>query len=463
MTKQTRFSVLFGGVATGCLLTLFPASGVAQTTDREALVATLDSIARAHVENEMVPGVAISIVKDGVTLLEQGYGYVDLEWGIPTPADASFEIGSVTKQFTSASVMLLVEEGKLDLDADFTEYIDFDTKGRTIPLRRLLDHTSGIKGYTEMPVFGELTPRKLPRDTLVRILENEPVHFEPGTAHIYNNSAYFLLGLVIEAVSDMTYEDFVAERIFEPLGMTDSYYCSERAIRPNRAHGYDAAGPGQLIRARYLDHTWPYAAGSLCSTVGDLVRWNQALHGGEVLSESSYEAMTTPMPLEDGWPTTYAMGLGIGMRGDTRMISHGGGINGFLSDGKYFPDEELIVVVLQNSTGASPGVLANFLIREILGEVEAPEPVVATYSGSLDEFVGEYVGAARGPDMTMTITVEDGALAVSARGGPAAKPAYQEGLTWKRGNSEMTFMREGGEVVGMTLLSGGVLRLSKAR
>ena len=461
MIDETRLTVLLRSLTAACLLWIIPAVAAGQS-DRGTLVSTLDSVARAWVQNEMVPGVAVAVVKDGVTLLERGYGYVDLEWMILTPANASFEIGSVTKQFTSASVMLLVEEDKLDLDADFTQYIDFDTQGRTIPLRRLLDHTSGIKGYTEMPqALGELTPRKLPRDTLVRLLENEPVHFEPGTAHIYNNSGYFLLGLIIEAVSEMSYEEFVAQRIFEPLGMNDSYYCSESAVRANRAHGYDAAGPGQLIRAAYLDHTWPYAAGSLCSTVGDLVRWNQALHGGELLSAESYEKMITPMPLEDGWPMTYAMGLVISMRGDTRQIAHNGGINGFVSSGMYFPEERLIVVGVQNSTGANVGALTSALVQAVLGPVEPPEPVSETYSGSLDDFVGEYTGAARGPDITVSISVEDGGLAVSVRGGTAAKADYQGGLTWKRGTSEMTFTREGGRIVGATFLGGGILRLKK--
>jgi len=131
-----------------------------------------------------------------------------------------------------------------------------------------------------MQVFGELTPFELPRDTLLRLVEAEPFDFEPGGAQIYNNSANFLLGLVLEEVSGMSYEAFVAERLFGPAGMGGSYYCDELAVRDGRAHGYDAAGPDSLVRARYLDHTWPYAAGSLCSTVGDLVAWNRALHAG---------------------------------------------------------------------------------------------------------------------------------------------------------------------------------------
>ena len=309
-----------------------PASAQVGSVDRARLVEQLDSAARAHVEHDMVVGVSVAVVHGADTLLLSGYGLADLEWGVHTPVDAkaSYEIGSVTKQFTAAAVMQLVEEGRLDLAADISEYLpEFDSQGHEVPLRRLLDHTSGIKGYTEMPMFGELAMKDLPRDTLISMVEKEPFDFEPGTALIYNNSAYFFLGLIIERVSGQSYEEYVEEHLFTPLGMADSYYCSESAIRPGRAHGYDGSREG-LVRKRYLDHNWPYAAGSLCSTAGDLVRWNQALHGGEVLSEASYREMITPKPLDDGTPVRYAMGLGIDDRGGRRAIAHGGGINGYL-------------------------------------------------------------------------------------------------------------------------------------
>ena len=308
-------------VPTLALLAFIPTALDAQIHDRGGLVAALDSAARAHVEHAMVAGVSVAVVRGGDTLLERGYGYADLEWGIETPQDASasYEIGSITKQFTAAAIMQLVEEGKLDLDADFTDYLtDFDAQGHVVPLRRLLDHTSEIKGYTEMPGFGDLSKQDLPRDTLVSLVEAEPFEFEPGTAQIYNNSAFFFLGLIIERVSGESYEEYVQKHLFDELGMDDSYYCSESAIRENRAHGYDGSPEG-LQRKAYLDHAWPYAGGSLCSTAGDLILWNQALHGGSVVSQASYRAMTTPMPLVDGTPLDYAMGLGVGDRAGARV------------------------------------------------------------------------------------------------------------------------------------------------
>lgn len=435
------------------------------------LAVELDSAARAHVESPMVPGVSVAVVRGDETLLQRGYGFVDLEWDVPTPADgrASYQIGSVTKQFTAAAVLLLAEEGLVDLDADFTEYVDFDTRGRSIPLRRLLDHTSGVKGYTEMEVFRELSIRDLPRDTLVRLVEAEPLEFEPGTALIYNNSAYFLLGLIVEEVSGMPYEDFVAERLFEPADMDDSYYCDELAVRDGRAHGYDVAAPDpetraddgpaasdSLIRARYLDHTWPYSAGSLCSTVDDLVAWNRSLHGGRLLTDASYEAMTTPAPLEDGTAIRYAMGLSVDtLWGGRRVIAHGGGINGFVSALAYYPEEDLTVVVLQNAA-AQPGAgaLAGELAEIVLGPAAEPDEVA--FEGDLEGLAGVYRGPARGRTLTLRVSAEDGALSIregeegddlAIREGEEDEdpvtPSYRGDVRWEDGNVRYIFARDG--------------------
>jgi CubicO group peptidase (beta-lactamase class C family) len=439
-----------GGAAVVALVAACsPASSSAgQEPGRDALRASLDSAARAYVEHEMVAGVSVAVVRGEDTLLSHGYGYADLEWDVPTPEDASasYEIGSVTKQFTAAAVLKLIEEGTLDLDADVTEYLpDFDTQGRAVPVRRLLDHTSGIKGYTEMPAFGDLAMRDLPRDTLVSLVEAEPFEFEPGTALIYNNSAYFLLGLIIEKVSGQSYEEYVQEHLFDALGMESSYYCSEDAVRDDRAHGYDGS-PDGLVRKGYLDHLWPYAAGSLCSTTGDLVRWNRALHGGEALSRESYAALTTPSPLEDGTPIRYAMGLGVDDRGGRRVIAHGGGINGFLSDGRYYPDEDLIIVVLQNSTGPQgPGDLGAALADLVLGPLPGPE--ASPYDGELDELVGTYRGPARGRSLTMTVTRRGNDLVFTPEGSEeVSEPVHIGDMTWEDGRTQFHFLREGGRV-----------------
>lgn len=346
--------------AVAVVLCVFASPAAAQRS-RAEIVEVLDSIAESPVVEGRVAGLAVAVVRGGDTLLMKGYGKADLEWDVPMPVDAVFEIGSVTKQFTAAAVLKLRDEGKLDLDADITEYLpDYPTQGHRIPVRRLLDHTSGIKGYTEMASFAAIGPRRLPRDSLVALFAAEPFDFPPGEAQIYNNSAYFLLGLIIEKVSGVSYEEYVERELFAKLGMARSSYCSNSDVVARRARGYQSMG-GVLVRAPYLDHTWPYAAGSLCSTVGDLITWLRALHGGGVLPEVSYREMIAPARLADGTPLRYGMGLALTPDSRNRpAIHHGGGIFGFVSDTRYYPDEDLYVVVLVNTTGnLSPAAIAD--------------------------------------------------------------------------------------------------------
>jgi len=463
--RLARSTRLLPTGATALVLAAIPLSIHAQIADRSRLVTALDSAARAHAAAPTVAGISVAVVRGQDTLLLRGYGQADIEWSVPTPPDASasYEIGSITKQFTSAAILQLVEQGKLDLDADFTKYLPaFDTRRHVIPLRRLLDHTSGIKGYTEMTVFSELAMKKLPRDSLRTLVEQQPLDFEPGTAQIYNNTAFFLLGLIIEKVSGQTYEEYVRKSLFEPAGMTDSYYCSETAVRPRKAHGYDV-GPGGLGLKRYLDHTWPYAAGSLCSTARDLVRWNRALHGGRLLKPESHKALITPAPLLDGTPLQYAMGLGIGSRGGRRFISHGGGINGYVSDAQYFPDDDLLIVVLQNSTGPrGAAALGAALAGLILGPVPAPQ--AAPFTGDLNGLLGEYAGPGRGAHLHMTVTRDGDQLVFTAAGQQnGARPVHTGNGVWVVGGTRFWFVQAGARAIELRMEQGGHVVLHRVR
>ena len=241
-----------------------PAAARAQDSGLEAFV---DSIVAESLEDGRLAGTAIGVTSGGETLLMKGYGWGDLEWDEAMPGDAILEIGSVTKQFTAVAALMRWEQGELDLDADITDYLpDYDTQGRAVPVRMLFDHTSGIQGYTEMPsAMNELATRRLPRDTLVSLFEAAPFQFEPGTALIYNNSAFFLLGLIVEAVSGQGYDDFLEEHVFPVADMGDTSYCTNDEIWERRAHGYSAATDG-LERAAYLDHTCSVVNSSLPSS-----------------------------------------------------------------------------------------------------------------------------------------------------------------------------------------------------
>jgi len=416
-----------------------------QTRDRARIAAAVDSIVADALKDGRAAGMSVALVRGRDTLVMKGYGFADLEFAVATPPAAIYEIGSVTKQFTAAAVLLLQEQGKLSLEHELTRYLpDYPTQGRRLTIRRLLDHTSGIKGYTEMPEFGELMVRKLPRDTLTKLFAARPFEFEPGEGAIYNNSAYFLLGLIIEMASGTKYEDFIQTHLFERSGMKDSRYCSERAVIKNRAHGYDMGPDRRLVRAAYLDHTWPYAAGSLCSTVGDLIAWNHALHGGRLLSSASYEELITPGKLNDGTVLRYAKGLGVDSLLGRRAIAHGGGINGFLSDLKYFPDDSLHVAVLVNTAGpVSPSAIATAIARYVLGP--APDPAITAFTGNADEYVGAFRGPARGGEATVTIAKDStGALTWKFRNGQPTRLLHFRDGRFGAGNTRITFVRENG-------------------
>jgi CubicO group peptidase (beta-lactamase class C family) len=411
--------------------------------DRAALVKKLDSLAGSGVLENRAAGIAAAVVRGNDTLLLKGYGKADVEWNIAMPADAMFEIGSVTKQFTAVALLQLRDEGKLSLDDEITKWLpDFDTRGNKLTLRRLLDHTSGIKGITEMPEFGNLVNNnRFPRDSAYALIKRYPFEFATGEAQIYNNSAFWLLGLVVEKASGGTYEDYVEKKLFAPLGMKRSMYCNSAENVERRAHGYQVQN-GAVRRAPTNVHTWPFSAGSLCSTAGDLVIWLKALHGGKVLSAKSYAEMTTPSKLNDGTPLRYGMGISVGkdVRG-LNFIGHGGGIAGFTSEATWYPDAQAAIVVLMNSNGnIDPGAVAGELAAELL---PWKNPTLGQFSGDATPLLGRYKGPSRGREMTVEVTQAAQGLAFSMNGAPARPIPWQDGWTFRQGNSFLTFRRVG--------------------
>ncbi len=410
--------------------------------------AAVDSIAAAALAGGQAAGMSIAVFRGPDTVVLKGYGSADLELDVPTPPRAVYEIGSVTKQFTSSAILLLVEQGKLSLDDELVKYLpDYPTQGHRLTIRRLLDHTSGIQGYTEMPAFGPLMPQRLPRDTLVKLFSRAPFKFAPGEALAYNNSAYFLLGLVIEKAAGGTYADFVKTQLFDKAGMKDSRYCSESEIIPRRAHGYDFAPPGRLVVKAHLNHTWPYAAGSLCSTAGDLATWSMALHGGRILSPASYRALITPSPLTNGTPVRYAMGMINDSLGGRHVLSHGGGINGFLADMAYFPDDRLVIAVLVNSAGpVAPNAITAAIARVIHGP--PPPPTSVAVDHPLADYAGTFRGIGRGDSLTLTLAVDSAGLRLRAGNAPPPGQVlrYTGNDTFMSGRNRYTFRREAGRV-----------------
>ncbi len=435
--KQLKFLVL-AIIIIGASCKSEKSDSNTKTSDLEVFA---DSLYKASIDSSKIAGGAILVHQKGKTLLKKSYGLASLELEVPMPENAHFEIGSVTKQFTAAAILKLVEAEKLSLEDDFTQYLEFDTKGRKITIDQLLNHTSGIASYTEIEEFGNLVPHELPRDSLVRILETKDFLFEPGEALIYNNSAYFFLGLIIEKVSGKTYEEYLIETIFEPLDMQNTYYCSTRKVVKNKAYGYDYSPEG-LQQKQYLSHNWPYAAGSLCSTTEDLLIWMTALHGGKLLSEVQYRQLITPKTLNDGTPVRYAMGISNFQNYGNQEISHGGGIPGFLTETKYFPEQDLYIISLTNTAGPHGG---DFFVDNIMWELlEKQEYESVALDFDPKEIEGSYSGQTRGRPQNVEVKAISDAITIEFNqdGKVDTLNTYIGNHTWMDGNTTV-FIKDG--------------------
>lgn len=305
------------------------------------------------------PGAAVLVMKDGQVVLRKGYGMADLELGVPIQPDQVFEIGSITKQLTAAGIFLLVDEGKLALEDEITKHLpDYPTKGRRITIHHLLTHSSGIRSYTDLLV----EPSTLTLDKTVREViddfKDEPLYFEPGEAIRYSNSNSVLLGAIIEKVSGMTYADFMAKRVFEPLGMESTAYEGHERNGRKRVEGYQRGRNKPFEKALPISMTQTYAAGALVSSVDDLAKWGAAINSGGFLTAASWKRMLKPFVLNSGEVTKVCSGWFVERIAFGREVyGHAGGINGFASMLYWVPEDRVFVVVLLNHSGQNVGAL----------------------------------------------------------------------------------------------------------
>jgi D-alanyl-D-alanine carboxypeptidase len=444
------------------LLALYATTLAAQTPSRAALVQRLDSIAGAPVKSGAVAGMAVAVVKGRDTLLMKGYGMADVENQVPATPQTVFRIGSITKQFTSSAVMQFVEQGKVSLDDDMTKYIPkYPTRGRKIPVRYLLNHTSGIPSYTDVGnVFGQVIRSDLSHDSLVALIAPDSLLFEPGSHFYYNNTGYFMLGMLLEQVSGKPYGQYLEEKLFAPNGLSSTIYCDSRRIIPHRAHGYDRPPTG-LVNTSFLSMDLPYAAGSLCSTVGDLVAWTDKLASGKIVSPVSYRQMTSPVTLPSKRPMNYGFGLTADTLGGRRVIAHGGGINGFVSSLMHVPQDSLIIAVLANTSPAPSDAVAAQLARAVLGlpalAAGGPPKDLPLNADERARYVGEYsVTRADGTKGNFKIFEENGQLMVQPEGQRAAKMMSQGNNVFAiQGGPRVTFDLVNGKATGFVLGGGG--------
>ena len=321
----------------------------------------VDQLLAKAMKRERIPGASLLVAFGETVVLAKGYGLADLENEVPVAPRSVFRIGSVTKQFTAAAILKLVDAGKLRLDDQLNDLLpEFAFPGKHITVHQMLNHTSGIKNFTKLGAkYAAIEERRISHQEMYELIKEQPFDFEPGTGWNYSNSGYYLLGVIVEKVSGRTYSRFLARELWKSSGMTETYYGSAQQIIMHRVRGYSHPRLfGKTHNAKAISMGTPFAAGALLSTTRDLHRWNLALHGGSVLSPDSYAKMTTPTSrASKGKAPTYGYGLEIYDRNDRRMIVHSGGIRGFRSFMAYCPQRQLTVVLLYNMDLASPGPL----------------------------------------------------------------------------------------------------------
>lgn len=301
---------------------------------------------RAQMSAHRIPGLALTVLRHGERIKTATYGWADLEQEVPVRPETVFEIGSLTKQFTAAGILLLAQEGKLSVDDRISKHLSNPpATWSEITIRHLLTHGSGIKSYTGLSGF-ELT-RHLTQAQFIAALRDLPLEFAPGTAYAYCNSGYSLLGYIIENVSGTNYWSFMRTRIFQPLGMDATTDRLPQTIIPHRAHGYEQTN--RVWINRDYDLTDIFAAGAIVSTVGDLARWSVALDGTQLLIAASKTAMWTPGENTKSRQSQYGFGWSLGSLDGHKNIGHGGATSGFSASHQRFPDDDLVVIILTNT------------------------------------------------------------------------------------------------------------------
>lgn len=399
------------------------------------------------------PGAVALIVRDGRTLLRQGYGLAHLELGVPLQPDMVFAVGSVTKQLTAAAILLLQERGKLSVDDDITKHLpDYPAHGQKITLEHLLTHTSGIPSYTGTAEWLARVRDDLSLPQVIDLFKDKPLEFAPGTQWAYNNSGYILLGAVIEKVSGKPYPDFIEHEILAPLGMTRSSYGSFSKIIPRRVQGYERGADGYR-NARSISMSTFHAAGALLTTADDLARWEQALFAGRFLSEGSLTRMLTPVRVSSGLSTKYGYGWGVWDYAGTRFVEHAGDIFGFLSQVLYVPSEKLLVILLSNNPGQGPGpdLLSLRIAAKAVGRALEDRRPLALDPQTLDEYVGVYRFDER---LTRVITREGERLFAQRTGGEkqAVFPLSPDELYFEETDTRIRFQRDAeGKIVALAV------------
>ncbi len=405
------------------------------------------------------PGFSVLVSRDGKELFCRGYGLARVKEKLTAGPDTPFRIGSVTKQFTSAAILKLREDGKLDVSDKLSKFFPGFPRGDEVTLHHLLSHTSGIHSYTDTPGFIKEVTSPVKTTVLVEKIRKEPFDFEPGQRFKYSNSGYFLLGLIVEKASGKPYGEYLREKFFRPLGMKNTGL-HRRGFEPaGEALGYTHSGKGYK-RAVDWDMSWAGGAGALYSTVRDLGLWNEGLFAFKVLERKSLDLAFTPNKLlDESGKTFYACGWAISRYRGLRLVGHSGGLHGFQSYLARYPEQNLTVAVLANAE-FSPAAKAQVLAEFWLTAVMEPRPLREEKTGLAGKGYDDYAGRYDYGSGVMTIEREGDRLFAQLGLQPRFEvfPAGNDEFFWKVVEARVKFERDSsGKVTRILHTQGGAV------
>lgn len=354
------------GVFLWCLC--FPGASLAQLAPHTEKA--IDDMIAARLAASGEPGLSVALAKGGRLVYVKAYGLAQLAPKVPAAAGARYKIGSVTKQFVAASMLLLAEDGKLSLDDKVARYFPALRGAHTVSLRQLLSHTAGYVDYYPSNTMPPAMRKSTRPEEIMHRYGQQPLAFTPGTRWEYSNTNYVIAGRIIEQLSGMSLDRFLRERIGARLHMDSMLDIDHSNWSAADAAGYERSPDGALRLAPSEGKGWTFGAGQLAMTASDLARWDLGLMSGAVLAPASLAALTRPTTLADGSVTRYGLGIGVEVqRGGRVKWSHGGSISGYIARNALYPDERSAIVVLANS-GNYPFVagIADELEALVLGE-----------------------------------------------------------------------------------------------
>jgi len=358
------------------------------------------------------PGAAVIAVREGSVVLRKGYGLANLELRVPVEPWMIFKVASITKEFTAALVLQLVEEGVLSLADEITKFLpDYPVQGHRVTVEHLLTHTSGIPTFQQVPGFQDHVRLDHTVAETMAIFANEPFEFSPGERYSYSSSGYIVLGAILEEVTGKRYEDLLRERIFGVIGMNSAQLNSHDRIIPGRVSGY-TVDHGTVVNMPIVSGTMAFSSGGLMVSVDDLAKWDEALYGDRLLTEGTKETMWSSHVLPTGRSTGYGLGWMVTEFLGHRVLMHDGSIDGFLSAAWRLPEEHLFVAVLTNSDSpdVGPNVAAKEVVAALLGIPE--KQAIPMSQDQLVRYAGDYL---RTDGRVWKVIQEDGRLFIAPR------------------------------------------------